>query len=54
MELVEEGTVWVLGIAVPLALITALVGSVLIVRRLETINRLSLEIRRGHLDRRVP
>ena len=52
-ELVEDGTIWMLGIAVPLALITALVGSVLIVRRLETINRLSLEIRRGHLDRRI-
>lgn len=53
-ELVEEGTVWILSIAVPLSLLTALVSSALIVRRLETINRLSLEIRSGHLDRRIP
>ena len=54
IELVEEGSIWVIGIAIPLTIITALVGSVLIVRRLETINRLSLEIRGGHLDRRIP
>jgi len=54
MELVENGTIWMIGIAVPLSMITAIVGSILIVRRLETINRLSLEIRGGHLDRRIP
>jgi signal transduction histidine kinase len=53
-DLVEEGSVWILAIAVPLWLITAIVSSALIVRRLETINRLSLEIRHGHLDRRLP
>jgi signal transduction histidine kinase len=31
-----------------------LVSSILIFRRLEAINRLSLEITRGHLDRRLP
>jgi signal transduction histidine kinase len=54
LELIEEGIAWMLGIAVPLSLLTGLVSSVLIVRRLEAINRLSLEIRRGHLDRRIP
>jgi signal transduction histidine kinase len=54
IDLVEEGILWMLGIAVPLSLITALVSSALIFRRLETINRLSLEIRHGHLDRRLP
>jgi signal transduction histidine kinase len=54
VDLVEEGIVWMLAIAVPLSLITALVSSALIFRRLEAINRLSLEIRRGHLDRRLP
>jgi signal transduction histidine kinase len=54
VELIEEGIMWILGIAVPLSLITALVSSALIFRRLEIINRLSLEIRRGHLDRRLP
>jgi signal transduction histidine kinase len=54
VELVEDGILWVLGIAVPLSLITALASSALIFRRLETINRLSLEIRQGHLDRRLP
>jgi signal transduction histidine kinase len=54
IELVEEGIVWMLAIAVPLSLLTAIVSSALIFRRLEAINRLSLEIRRGHLDRRLP
>jgi signal transduction histidine kinase len=54
VELVEEGIVWILAIAVPLSLLTAIVSSALIFRRLEAINRLSLEIRRGHLDRRLP
>ena len=54
MELVEDGILWMLGIAVPLSLITAIASSALIFRRLETINRLSLEIRHGHLDRRLP
>ncbi len=54
IELVEEGIAWMLGIAVPLSMLTGLVSSVLIVRRLEAINRLSLEIRQGHLDRRIP
>jgi signal transduction histidine kinase len=54
VELVEEGIVWMLAIAVPLSLLTAIVSSALIFRRLEAINRLSLEIRRGHLDRRLP
>jgi len=54
VELVEEGTIWMLGIAVPLSLITGFVSSALIFRRLEAINRLSLEIRGGHLDRRIP
>jgi signal transduction histidine kinase len=54
VELVEEGIVWMLAIAVPLSLLTAIVSSALIFRRLETINRLSLEISRGHLDRRLP
>lgn len=54
VELVEEGIMWMLGIAVPLSLITAIVSSALIFRRLEAINRLSLEIRSGHLDRRLP
>jgi signal transduction histidine kinase len=54
VELVEEGIMWMLGIAVPLSLITALASSALIFRRLETINRLSLEIRHGHLDHRLP
>lgn len=54
LELVEEGIVWMLAIAVPLSLLTAIVSSALIVRRLEAINRLSVEIRRGHLDRRLP
>jgi signal transduction histidine kinase len=43
-----------LAIAVPLSLLTAIVSSALIFRRLEAINRLSLEIRRGHLERRLP
>ena len=54
VELVEEGIIWMLAIAVPLSLLTAIVSSALIFRRLEAINRLSLEIRRGHLDRRLP
>ena len=54
LELVEEGIVWMLAIAVPLSLLTAIVSSALIFRRLEAINRLSLEIRRGHLDHRLP
>ena len=54
IELIEEGILWMLGIAVPLSLITALASSMLIFRRLETINRLSLEIRSGNLDRRLP
>jgi signal transduction histidine kinase len=54
IELVEEGIVWMLAIAVPLSLLTAIVSGALIFRRLEAINRLSLEIRRGHLDRRLP
>lgn len=54
LELVEEGLVWMLAIAVPLSLLTAVVSSALIFRRLEAINRLSLDIRRGHLDRRIP
>lgn len=54
VELVEDGILWMLGIAVPLSLITALASSALIFRRLETINRLSLEIRHGQLDRRLP
>jgi signal transduction histidine kinase len=54
VELVEEGILWMLGIAVPLSLITAIASSALIFRRLETINRLSLDIRHGHLDRRLP
>lgn len=54
IELVEEGIIWMLAIAVPLSLLTAIVSSALIFRRLEAINRLSLEIRRGHLDRRLP
>jgi signal transduction histidine kinase len=54
VELVEEGIVWMLAIAVPLSLLTAIVSSALIFRRLEAINRLSLEISRGHLDRRLP
>ncbi|MEZ5829903.1 MAG: HAMP domain-containing sensor histidine kinase [Dongiaceae bacterium] len=53
-ELVQEGIGWILGIVIPLSLITAIASSVLIFRRLETINRLSLEIRHGHLDRRLP
>ncbi|HET6161565.1 MAG TPA: HAMP domain-containing sensor histidine kinase [Dongiaceae bacterium] len=54
IELVEEGIVWMLGIAVPLSLITALASSALIFRRLEIINRLSLDITQGQLDRRLP
>jgi signal transduction histidine kinase len=54
MELVVDGILWMLGIAVPLSLITAIASSALIFRRLETINRLSLEIRQGQLDRRLP
>ena len=54
VELVEEGIIWILAIAVPLSLLTAIVSSALIVRRLEAINRLSLDISRGHLDRRLP
>jgi signal transduction histidine kinase len=54
IELVEEGIIWMLAIAVPLSLLTAIVSSALIVRRLEAINRLSLEIRGGRLDRRLP
>lgn len=54
VELVEEGIIWMLAIAVPLSLLTAIVSAALIFRRLEAINRLSLEIRRGHLDRRLP
>lgn len=54
VELVQEGILWMLGIAVPLSLMTAIASGVLIFRRLEAINRLSLEIRRGHLDRRLP
>lgn len=54
IELIEEGIAWMLGIAVPLSLITGLTSSILIFRRLEAINRLTLEIRRGHLDRRIP
>ena len=54
VELVEEGIIWMLAIAVPLSLLTAIVSSALIFRRLEAINSLSLEIRRGHLDRRLP
>jgi signal transduction histidine kinase len=54
VELVEEGIIWILAIAVPLSLLTAIVSGALIFRRLEAINRLSLEIRRGHLDRRLP
>ena len=54
VELVEEGIIWMLAIAVPLSLLTAIVSSALIFRRLEAINRLSLEISRGHLDRRLP
>lgn len=54
VDLVVEGTVWMLAIAVPLSLITAIVSSALIFRRLEAINRLSLEIRHGRLDRRLP
>jgi signal transduction histidine kinase len=54
VELVEEGIIWILAIAVPLSLLTAIASSALIFRRLEAINRLSLEIRRGHLDRRLP
>lgn len=54
VELVEEGIMWMLGIAVPLSLITAIASGALILRRLEAINRLSLEIRGGHLDRRLP
>ena len=54
VELVEEGIIWILAIAVPLSLLTAIVSSALIFRRLEAINRLSLEISRGHLDRRLP
>ncbi len=54
VELVEEGIFWMLGTAVPLSLITAIASSALIFRRLEAINRLSLEIRHGHLDRRLP
>ena len=54
VELVEEGILWMLGIAVPLSLLTAIVSGALIFRRLEAINRLSLEIRGGHLDRRLP
>ena len=54
VELVEEGIIWMLAIAVPLSLITAIISSALIFRRLEAINRLSLEIRHGRLDRRLP
>lgn len=54
IELVEEGILWMLGIAVPLSLLTAISSSALIFRRLETINRLSLDIRQGRLDRRLP
>jgi len=54
VELVEEGIIWMLAIAVPLSLITSVVSSALIFRRLEAINRLSLEIRHGRLDRRLP
>ena len=54
LELVEEGILWMLGTAVPLSLITAIASSALIFRRLEAINRLSLDIRHGHLDRRLP
>jgi signal transduction histidine kinase len=54
VELVEEGIIWILAIAVPLSLLTAIASSALIFRRLEAINRLSLEIRRGHLDHRLP
>jgi signal transduction histidine kinase len=54
VDLIEEGSVWILAIAVPLWLLTAIVSSALIVRRLEAINRLSLEIRHGRLDRRLP
>jgi signal transduction histidine kinase len=54
VELVEDGIIWILAIAIPLSLLTAIASSALIFRRLEAINRLSLEIRRGHLDRRLP
>lgn len=54
LEFVEEGLPIALAVALPLALLGGLIVSALILRRLEAINRATLEIRRGHLDKRIP
>jgi signal transduction histidine kinase len=54
LDLVGEGTVWILCAVLPLALLSGLVVSALTLRRLEAINRLTVEIRGGNMNRRLP
>ncbi len=54
VDLAEEGSVWILVIVLPLSLLTGLAISALILRRLEAINRLTLEIRSGNIKKRLP
>jgi len=53
-DLVQEGLPLALGLALPLSLLGGLIVSALILRRLDSINRSTLEIRRGNLHKRIP
>jgi len=54
IDLVTEGTTWILALILPLSLLTSLAVSGLILRRLEAINRVSVEIRSGNIHKRIP
>ncbi len=53
-ELMLGGTGWTLGISLPLALICGAIMSAMVLRRIETINATTLQIRDGGMSSRVP
>lgn len=54
IEFLLQGLAWTFAIAIPLALLGGMFVSAISLRRVETINRATLEIRRGDLTRRIP
>lgn len=54
VQFFEEGLIWTFAFAIPLALLGGMFVSAITLRRVETINRATMEIRSGNLARRIP
>jgi methyl-accepting chemotaxis protein len=54
IDLVTEGTVWILTLILPLSMVSSLAISALILRKLDAINQVAEEIRGGNIHQRIP